>query len=195
MPDKCFYSSIKNGTTVDNGEKLDGHISDEDCLTCKKVWNKFNMKNMGDYYDHYLKKDFMLLADVFEKFIDTCLKFYGLYPCHYFSFRGLSWGAMLKMTGTGLQRNVDIDMYLFIEKGLRGGIYYIAKRYSEANNKYMKNYDKYMEQIHEKTIKIYNLHWYEYLYGWAISSYLPYGRFKWLSGKSQIGYILEVDLE
>ena len=149
---------MKDRTTGDNGGKLDSHIIDEDYLTCKKVWNKFNMKNMGDYYDHYLKKDFMLLADVFEKFIDTCLKFYGLYPCHYFSVRGLSWGATLKMTGMGLQRNVDIDMYLFIEKGLRGGIYYIAKRYNEANNKYMKNYDKYMEQIHEKTIKIYNLH-------------------------------------
>ena len=56
------------------------------------------MKNIGDYYDHYLKKDVLLLADVFEKFIDTCLKFYGLDPCHYFSFLGLSWNAILKMT-------------------------------------------------------------------------------------------------
>ena len=97
MPDKeCFYRSIKNGTTVDNGEKLDGHINDEDYLTCKKVWNKFNMKNMGDYYDHYLKKDLLLLADVFEKSIDTCLKSYKLDPYHYFSFPGLSWNAMLK---------------------------------------------------------------------------------------------------
>ena len=70
MPDKeCFYRSIKNGTTVDNGEKLDGHISDEDYLTCKKVWNKFNMKNMGDYHDHYLRKDVLLLADVFENLL------------------------------------------------------------------------------------------------------------------------------
>ena len=57
LPDKkCFYSSVKDGTTGDNGEKLDGHISDEDYLTCKKIWNEFNMKNMGDYHDHYLKK-------------------------------------------------------------------------------------------------------------------------------------------
>ena len=34
------------------------------------------MKNMGYYYDHYLKKDVLLLADVFEKFVDTCLKYY-----------------------------------------------------------------------------------------------------------------------
>ena len=53
---------------------------------------------MGDYYNHYLKKDVLLMADVFENFIDTCLKLYKLDPCHYFSSPGLSWGAMLKMT-------------------------------------------------------------------------------------------------
>ena len=52
---------------------------------------------------------------------------------------GLSWDAMLKITGAELEKIIDIDMYLFIEKGLRGEISYIAKRYSEANNKYMKN--------------------------------------------------------
>ena len=79
MPDKkCFYSSVENGKTGDNGEKLDGHISDKDYLTCKKNWNESNMKNMGDYHDHYSEKDLLLLADVFEKFIDTCLKFYRL---------------------------------------------------------------------------------------------------------------------
>ena len=83
LPDKaCFYSSVKDGTTDDNGEKLDGHINDEECLTCKKLWEKFDMTNMGDYHDHYFKKDILLLADVFERFIDTCLKFYGLDPCH-----------------------------------------------------------------------------------------------------------------
>ena len=54
---------------------------------------------MGDYHDHYLKKDVLLFADVFEKFIYTCLKYYGLDPCHYFSAPGLSWDAMLKMAG------------------------------------------------------------------------------------------------
>ena len=81
LPEKeCFYSSVKDGTTGDNGEKLDGHISDENYLTCNKIWNEFNMKNMGDYHDHYLKKDILLLVNVFEKFIDTCLKLYKLDP-------------------------------------------------------------------------------------------------------------------
>ena len=91
MPDKkCFCSSLKDGTTGNNGEKLDGLISNEDYLTCNKIWNEFNMNNMGDCHDHYLKKDVLLLADVFEKFIDMCLKFYKLDPCHYFTSPGLS---------------------------------------------------------------------------------------------------------
>ena len=94
LPDReCFYSSLKDGTTGDNGEKLDGHISNKDYLTCKKNRIEFNMKNMGHYHNHYLKKDVLLLA-VLEKFIDTCLKLYGLDPCHYFSSPGLSWNAM-----------------------------------------------------------------------------------------------------
>ena len=90
---------------------------------------------MGDYHEHYLKKDVLLLADVFEKFIGTCLKYYKLDPCHYFSAPGLSWDAMLKMTDVKLEKISDIHQYLFIEKGTREGISYIAKRYAKANNK------------------------------------------------------------
>ena len=69
----------------------------------------------------------MFLADVSEKFVTTRLKFYRLDPCHYFSYPGLSWDAMLKMTGLKLEKISDIGKYLFIEKGLRGGISYISK--------------------------------------------------------------------
>ena len=83
----------------------------------------------------------MLLTDVFEKFIDTCLKFYNLDPCHDVISPGLGLDAMLKMTCVTLGNISDINMYLFIEKGLRGGISDIAIRYRKANNKYIKNYD------------------------------------------------------
>ena len=138
---KYFYSSTKDGKIGDDGKISDGHISVKDYLTCKETWGKFEMKNMGDYHNHYLKKDVLLLADVFEKFIGTCLKYYGLDPCHYFSSPGLSWDAMLKMTDIKLEKISDIDKYLFIEKGLRGRISYIAKRYAKAINKYMNDYD------------------------------------------------------
>ena len=157
------------------------------------------MKNMDDYHDHYLKKDVLLLADVFEKFIGTCLKYYGLDPCHYFSSPGLSWDAMLKMTGVKLEKISDIDKYLFIEKGSRGGISYIAKRYAKANNKYMNDYDPKKPSTFITYLDMNNL------YGWAISEYLLYEGFKWLkkvfefdvmsiSEKGPIGYFLEVDL-
>ena len=123
-----FLQLCKDETTGDNGKKLDGHINDEDYLACKKIWNEFSMKTMSDYHDHYLKKDALLLADVFEKFIGTWLKFYNLDPWHYFSSSGSSWDAMLKMTGVKLETIFNIDMSLFIAKGLRGRISYIAKR-------------------------------------------------------------------
>ena len=75
---KYFFSSTIKGK-IDNDDKIsDGLVSIKDYSTCEKIWNKFNMKNIGDYHDHYLKKDVLLLADVFEKFINTCLKFYKL---------------------------------------------------------------------------------------------------------------------
>ena len=132
---KYFFRSTKKGKMDDDGKISDGHISIKDYLTCENIWNKFGMKNMSDCHDHYLKKDILLLTDAFEKFIDACLEFYELDPCHYFSAPGLSWDAMLKMTETKLEKISDIDKYLFIEKGLRGGISYIAKRYARANNK------------------------------------------------------------
>ena len=105
---------------------------------------------------------------------------------------------MLKMTGITLGKIVDIDMYLFTEKWLRGGISYIAKRYCEADNKYKndpKNPLKYISYLDMNN-----------LYGWVMSGYLSYGGFKWLknldgfdvnsiSEKIPIGYILEFDIE
>ena len=155
---------------------------------------------MGDYHIHYLKKDVLLLADVFEKFIDTCLKFYGLDPCHYFSSPGLSWDAMLKMTGIKLEKTSDIDKYLFTEKRLREGISCIAKRYAKANNKYINDYDPEKLSTFMSYLDMNNL------YGWTMSEYLPYGESEWLKNidkfdvmsidkKSDTGYFLEVDLE
>ena len=82
---------------------------------------------MGDYHNHYFKKDVLLPADLFEKFISTLIKHYELDPCHYFSSPGLSWDGMLKMTNVKLEKISDIDKYLFIEKGSRGGFLTLLK--------------------------------------------------------------------
>ena len=128
LPDRSeFFSSLK-----------DECIGEKGYLHAINVWNAFKINKMGDNHDIYLKTDVLLLADVFEKFINTCrntLEYYGLDPFHYFNRRGLSWGAMLKMTGIELELLSDNGMHLFIEKGMRGGISYTAKRYSKEKNK------------------------------------------------------------
>ena len=92
---KILFSSLRDGKR----DRSDGHISDEQYQHLQNVWDIFDFNTFEDFHDHYLKKDVLLLADVFEKLIFTCLKYYKLDPCHYFSALGLSWDAMLKMTG------------------------------------------------------------------------------------------------
>ena len=104
------------------------------------------------------------------------------------------------MTCIKLEKISDIDKYLFIEKGLRGGISYIAKRYAKANNKYMNDYDPVKPSTFINYLDKNNL------CGWSMSEYLPYGEFKWLEHidgfdvmsideKSDTRYFFEVDLE
>ena len=183
-----FYSLLNNSS-----------ISDDDYQHAQNVWKTFNMKSMGDYHDLYLKADVLLLADVFENFRKTCLQYYKLDPCHYFTSPGLSWDAMLKMTKITLDLISDVDMYQFVEKGMRGGVSYIANRFGKANNKYMKDFDENAPEKHIMYLDANNL------YGWAMSQYLPTGGFKWLNEEflllddytddSDKGLILEVDLE
>ena len=124
------FSSLKNAC-----------ISEKDYLHAINVSNTLKRKAMGDYHNLCLKTDVLLLADVFKKLIDMCLKYYGLDPCQFFSSTELSWDTILRMTGIELELLSDIDMYFFIEKGMRGGIFCIAKRFSKANKKYMQSYD------------------------------------------------------
>ena len=110
--------------------------------------------------------------DVFENFRKTCLQYYKLDPCHYFTSPGLSWDAMLKTTQVQLELMTDISMLQFIEKGMRGSISYIANRHGEANNKYMTGYDsdkpsKYIMYVDDNN-----------LYGFTMSQCLPAGGFK-----------------
>ena len=174
-------------------------ISDDDYQHAQNVWKTFNIKSMGDYHDVYLKADVLLLTDVFENFRKTCMQYYKLDPCYYFTSPGLSWDAMLKMTNIRLNLISDVDMYQFVEKGMRGGVSYIANRFGEANNKYMKDFDENASEKHIMYLDANNL------YGWAMSQYLPTGGFRWLNEEflllddytddSDKGLILEVDLE
>ena len=87
------------------------------------TWKKFEMKTMKEYHSLYLKCEILLIADIFKKFGNNCLKKYGLYPSHYLSASGLSCDAMLKMTNTKLQYiyiayiyilHIYINAYIYI---------------------------------------------------------------------------------
>ena len=182
-PKESFYSSLN-----------DEHISDEDYEHAKKVWNVFEMKSLEDYHELYNKTDTLLLADVFENIRNTCSSNYGLDPAHYYTSPGLAWDAALKMTEVKLELLSDVDMLLMIEKGIRGGVSMVSKRFAKANDKYMgKKFNR------EKVSRFIQYLDANNLYGLAMSMKLPTHGFKWMNKREldvweKVPSILEVDL-
>ncbi|XP_051157441.1 uncharacterized protein LOC127279246 [Leptopilina boulardi] len=184
-----FYSTLN-----------DSNVSDEDYAHAQKVWSEFNCQNLGDYVYLYMQTDVLLLADIFENFRSQCLIAYGLDAAHYYTTPGLTWDAMLKYTNIRLELLTDIDMVMFIERGIRGGISQCTNRYAKANNPYMEEFNESEETSYIVYFDANNL------YGWAMIQSLPYGGFKWeenvdinfdfnVADDAPIGYILEVDLD
>ncbi|GFX06867.1 c2H2-type domain-containing protein [Trichonephila clavipes] len=140
-------------------------------------------------------------TNLFENFRKICMQTYKLDPCWYFTTPALSWDAMLLHTKVAIELFTDYDMLLFIEKGVRGGISQCCNRYAIANNRYMSNFNPDDEIKYLMYLDANNL------YGYAMSKYLPLKDFVWsdndlteqdilnLSDESDVGYILEVDLE
>ncbi len=182
-PKEVFYSQL-----------TDSHISDSDYAHAQNVWETFGCKSMRDYHDLYLKTDVLLLADVMTEFRRTCKKAYGLDALHHYTSPALAWSAMLKYTGVSLDLISDPDMYLMVERGIRGGVSTIMKRYAKSNNKYVKGYDKESESVFIPYLDANNL------YGWAMDNPLPVRDFRWmreeeLGGWKSVPCILEADLE
>ena len=191
LPDKeKFYSKLN-----------DKHITEDEYTHAQTVWETFECKTLGDYHDLYVKTDVALLADVFENFRKLCLEQYGLDQAHYFTSPGLSWDALLKKTGVKLDLFTDLEMHLFVERRIRGGILMVSKRYAKANNPLVPDYDESKPNSYIIYLNANNL------YGWVISKPLPKSGFKWkrvmlteeeiLNKKENAknGWVLEVDLE
>ena len=193
LPGKdSFYSNL----TLEN-------ISETDYAHANNVFKKFNINNLGEYHDLYVRSDTLLLADIFENFRQSCLENYELDPAHFVSLPGLAWQACLKKTNVELELLADYDMLLMVEEGIRGGICHAIQRYAKANNKYMKDYDR------EKMSS-----YIQYLvanksYGKAMTEKLPVKGFRCMEDISKIdedfvkvynkndnkGYILDVDVD
>ena len=163
LPDKeSFYSELNNE-----------HITDGDYAHAQKVYDTFNIKNLGEYHDLYIKSDTAQLVDVFENFRNTCLEIYELDPAHFLSAPGQAWQACLKKTQVELELLTDNDMLLMFEEGTRGGICQATHRYVKANNRYMKNHDKDKESSYLLYVDANNLH------GWSMCKKLPVSDFKY----------------
>ena len=175
-------------------------ITNDDYTKAKQIWKHFDIKNMGEYHDLYLKTDVLLLTDVFENFRDMCLSYYGLDPVYYYTLPNFAFDAMLKLTGMEIDLVYDQEMYEMIEAGLRGGMTQTTCKKVEANNKYMgSDYDKNKASSYINYLDANNL------YGLSMIQKLPYRNLKWDDkiteediinyDNGRTGYLLEVDLE
>ncbi|KAK3106169.1 hypothetical protein FSP39_014172 [Pinctada imbricata] len=189
-PKVAFYNSMKKC-----------HISDDEYSHAQKVWKEMKMETLGDYHDLYLKCDVLLLADVFERFRTLTIENFDLDPAQFYTLAGLCWSACLKMTGVRLELITDAEQFQMIEKGTRGGVAMITRRYTEANNKDIP--DTFDETQTSEYFGYFDMN---NLYGGAMVEPLPVGDFRWLSPKeiesdvfsfeenAKTGYILEVSL-
>ena len=166
----------------------------EDYATLMTICEELDLQTLGDLHDHYVKTDVLLLADVLTGYRRMGIDEYGLDPLHYATAPAFSYDAMLKMTKAEPELLHDIDMYMFLESGIRGGVSTIPHRlvvdepdskawYTDCNN----------------------------LYGYVMSFLLPYSNFEWykkdeikpintewimkFDADGEVGLILKVNLK
>ena len=227
LPEEAFQMLTRKGvypySYMDNFEKFEEtslppkekffndlskkHISEEDFVFIHKLWDTFQLKNLGELHDLYMETDVLLLADVFEEFRHFCLLKYRLDPAHYNTAPGLSWSAALLYTMQRLEIPTDPNMHLFFDKGLSGGASQVANPWAQANHEGIEqNFDREVMRAYIAMFDCNNQ------YGWAMSQYLPTHGFKWLKLETECpefwtnfvlqqeecqdtGYFFEVDLE
>ena len=103
-PKEVFYSKLS----------MSG-VSNQDYEHARRVWTEFDLKDLGEYHDLYLKADVILLADVFKAFRKVCLDNHGLDPAHFYKAPGSAWRTCLKKTKIRLELLLDPDMLLMFK--------------------------------------------------------------------------------
>ena len=180
-----FFSKLKND-----------YPDDDEIERTKEIIKLFNIKDGEELTKLYCKSDVILLADVFEKFVNVSTEEYTINPLYCVSLPGYTYQRALKYTNIKLQTLQDKDLILLVENNIRGGISSVmGDRYvkSDENNKIL-----YMDATN--------------FYGHSMSQFLPYDEIEmwhghtdkywnWLEeiintpDDSDIGYFLEVDLK
>ena len=179
-----------NDEQLPSKEQFYSRLSEEDVTNgdykeAKQIWKHFDFKNMGEYHDLFLKKDVVLLTDVFENLKDMCLSFNGLDPV-YCTLPNFAFDAMPKLAGIEIDLVYDQDMYEMIEAGLRGGMTQTTCKKVEANNKLGNDNDKNKASSYINDLDANNL------YGLSTIHKLPYRNQKW-DGKITEEDIIDYD--
>ena len=191
IPSRSHFKNTLTNTTPSEEEY-------EDLLeTCRLL----NITTIGQLHDHYVKLDVVQLADVLSAYRSMAMSEYKLDPLHYGTAPAFSYDAMLRMTRAKPELLQKPDMYLFMERGIRGGMSVISHRHATANNEFLSDYDDTKSQTSIFYTDCSNL------YGYAMSQPLPYSKFMWLTNEElqnidvlsynadgDDGMILEVDL-
>ena len=193
LPEKCkFFNALSNA-----------HITDADYAHAMQIWVLGKMKSMMDYHKLYLQLDVVLLCDVLCNFRKVIWNTFRVEPFHHISLSGVGWSAMLKHTKISLELLTDIDVHLFFENAIRGGISQACHKFCKSNNPAASNYNP-CEPISSLCLLDVNA-----LYPHTMKSFpLPFADFKFLneeqielfdvesvSEDSSVGYFLEADLE
>lgn len=190
-PKSAFFNKLTNSA-----------ISQNDYEHELLIYKTFNLKNFGDYLELYQRLDVIFLGEVFTSFRRKSMKYWRLDPVYFVSTANLAWDACLCLTKVEIQLFTDVNMFIWLEGNIRGGVVTLGDRYAKANNPYLSSYDPTQEHSYIITLDAINL------YGYCLQSFLPYGNFKWLRQDeiecfnlfdippdSTTGYFLEVTLE
>ena len=176
-------------------------ICERDYEKAKDIHTLMRCNNFDVYHDFHLTLDVYPLADIFEAFRAVCLKVYHSDPVHTFSAPILSWEGMLNNSKVELGLLSDINMLVFCERAIRGGINGIgAMRHFKANNKYMEDFDKSQPSVFGVIFDVTTF------YAETMQQPLPCGNYKWRNDLSIDDilnadcfggewYFVEVDLE
>ena len=163
----------------------------------KRFLNLSTSKHWGDLTELYCLTDVLLLTFVINQYRKESYDNFQLDPLWYSTAPSFSFDACMKMTGVELTLLKDIEMYNFLEMGIRGGISVISQRNAKADNRYctsVSDSENCLLYIDANN-----------LYGWAMSQKLPISNFEsyqitedeiqCFELSSEVGYIVEVDLK
>ena len=118
---ESFYKPLKLGGEDYFSTLKQSYPDFEEIIRTQAIIVRKKITNLKELIMLYLKKDVLLLTDIFQNYIDTFKKAYGINPLYSYSTPSLTWKAGLKMTGVKLDYITDDKLRLLLENNMRGG--------------------------------------------------------------------------